>query len=209
MMKKITDYLKPNILIVFGALLFIYYLNFLSYGGAGIGLGISAIIISAYYLVIGILIILMGNKISPTAQKIFSLLSITLFALFMFVYFLIMTVITAGVMGPTAWTIKILSMVASLAFIVIYIISKFSDKQVLSRLAYLFSLVFVLALLLDLLFDATGASNTLGGMDVLLVVIYSVYSFYLFGSLEKKEELPLKTEEEPKKEETEQNDIPF
>ena len=30
MMKKITDYLKPNILIVFGALLFIYYLNFLS-----------------------------------------------------------------------------------------------------------------------------------------------------------------------------------
>ena len=34
-MKKITDYLKPNILIVFGALLFIYYLNFLSYGGPG------------------------------------------------------------------------------------------------------------------------------------------------------------------------------
>ena len=125
----------------------------------------------------------------------------------MFVYFLIMTVITADVMGPTAWTIKILSMVASLAFIVIYIISKFSDKQVLFRLAYLFSLVFVLALLLDILFDATGASNTLGGMNVL--VIYSVYSFYLFGSLERKEELPLKTEEEPKQEETEQNDIPF
>ena len=29
-MKKSTEYLKQNILIIFGALLFIYYLNFLS-----------------------------------------------------------------------------------------------------------------------------------------------------------------------------------
>ena len=39
-MKKITDYLEQNILIIFGALLFIYYLNYLAYGGAALALGI-------------------------------------------------------------------------------------------------------------------------------------------------------------------------
>lgn len=194
-MKKLTDYLKPNILIIFGALLFIYYLNFLSYGGAGLGLGITAIIIAAYYLTIGILLVLLGNKLSPMTQKIFGLLAVTLFAVFMFVYFLLTTIQGSDFMGPTAWTIKILSMVASLAFVVIYIISVFSDKPVLFRFAYLFSLIFVLALLLDLLFDVGGDSRELGKIDVLLVVIYSVYTFYLFSSIKKAEDAPKEEQE--------------
>lgn len=194
-MKKITDYLKPNILIIFGALLFIYYLNYLAYGGAALALGISAIIISAYYLTVGILLALIGNKLSPKAQKMFNLLSVSLFAVFMFIRFLLLTVNAASAMGPTAWTIKILSMAASLALIVSFSLSNFSSEPVACRFTHLFSLIFVLALLLDILFDIGGNSKTLGDIDVLLVVIYGFYSFYLFASFEKTEVISAKEEE--------------
>ncbi len=195
-MKKITDYLEQNILIIFGALLFIYYLNYLAYGGAALALGISAIIISAYYLTVGILLVLIGNKLSPKAKKMFNLLSVSLFAVFMFIKFLLLTINAASAMGPTAWTIKILSMAASLALIVIYIVSKFSAESFAYRFAHLFSLIFVLVLLLDILFDLGGNSKTLGDIDVLLVVIYGFYSFYLFASFEKTEVISAKEEEE-------------
>lgn len=194
-MKKITDYLEQNILIIFGALLFIYYLNYLAYGGAALALGISAIIISAYYLTVGILLALIGNKLSPKAKKMFNLLSVSLFAVFMFIKFLLLTINAASAMGPTAWTIKILSMAASLALIVIFIVSKFSTESFVYRLAHLFSLIFVLVLLLDILFDLGGNSKTLGDIDVLLVVIYGFYSFYLFASFEKTEVISAKEEE--------------
>ena len=194
-MKKITDYLEQNILIIFGALLFIYYLNYLAYGGAALALGISAIIISAYYLTVGILLVLIGNKLSPKAKKMFNLLSVSLFAVFMFIKFLLLTINAASAMGPTAWTIKILSMAASLALIVIFIVSKFSAESFVYRLAHLFSLIFVLVLLLDILFDLGGNSKTLGDIDVLLVVIYGFYSFYLFASFEKTEVISAKEEE--------------
>ena len=194
-MKKIADYLKPNILIIFGALLFIYYLNYLAYGGAALAIGISAIIISAYYLTVGILLVMIGNKLSPKAKKMFNLLSVSLFAVFMFIKFLLLTINAASAMGPTAWTIKILSMAASLALIVIYIVSKFSAESFAYRFAHLFSLIFVLVLLLDILFDLGGNSKTLGDIDVLLVVIYGFYSFYLFASFEKTEVISAKEEE--------------
>ena len=194
-MKKIADYLEQNILIIFGALLFIYYLNYLAYGGAALALGISAIIISAYYLTVGILLVLIGNKLSPKAKKMFNLLSVSLFAVFMFIKFLLLTINAASAMGPTAWTIKILSMAASLALIVIFIVSKFSAESFVYRLSHLFSLIFVLVLLLDILFDLGGNSKTLGDIDVLLVVIYGFYSFYLFASFEKTEVISAKEEE--------------
>lgn len=217
-MKRLTDYLKPNILIILGALLFIYYLNFLSYSGAALGIGISAIVLSAYYLFVGILFVLTGSKLKPKTQLIFNLLSVTLFAVFMFVGFLLTPINAARVMGPTAWTINILSMAASLALVVIYIVSKFSAEPFVSRFAHLVSLIFVLTLLLDILFEVNGTSKSLGDIDVLLVVIYGFYSCYLFGSLNKTEELPTqkkatteeKTQEEtatanaPQSEETEQ-----
>lgn len=194
-MKKITDYLEQNILIIFGALLFIYYLNYLAYGGAALAIGISAIIISAYYLTVGILLVLIGNKLSPKAKKMFNLLSVSLFAVFMFIKFLLLTINAASAMGPTAWTIKILSMAASLALIVIYIVSKFSAESFAYRFAHLFSLIFVLVLLLDILFDLGGNSKTLGDIDVLLVVIYGFYSFYLFASFEKTKVISAKEDE--------------
>ena len=195
-MKKLTDYLKPNILIIFGALLFIYYLNFLSYGGATLARGIIAVIMSAYYLTVGILFVLIGEKFSPNVQKILSIISVSLFAVFMFVNFLLETINNADIMRPTAWTIKILSMMASLALVVAYIIAKINDNPSIIRVAYLFSLIFVLALLLDLLFYINGASIALGDINVLLAVLYALYSYYLFSCMGKAEDAPKKEKTE-------------
>ena len=104
-MKKIGDFLKPNILVIFGALLLLYFLNYLSLNGAGLAIGIIAVVLSAYYLVVGILGILIGNKFSPQLKKIFEVLSVSLFGAFMFTYFLLTTITGAqinGLMGPTA-----------------------------------------------------------------------------------------------------------
>lgn len=181
--KKFTDFIKPNILIIFGALLLILNLNALSAKGTALALGIVAVLISVYYLTVGILLVIMGNKFSSQIQKVFETLSVSLFAIFMFVNFLLTAI--GGGMGITDWVITILSMVSSLALVIVYIMFKFGAPNLL-RFTYLFALIFVLALLLDVLFNAGG---TLGGIDVFLVVIYCAYSFYLFSSLNKGKEV--------------------
>ena len=206
-MKRIGDFLKPNILIIFAALLLLYFLNYLSLKGAGLAIGIFAVVLSAYYLAIGILCILVGNKFSPQLKKIFEVISVSLFGIFMFVFFLLTTISGAkidGLMGPTAWTIQILSMVAALAMVIIYILARLTNKDVLMRFAFLFSAIFVLALLLNILFDISGASTVLGNVDILLVVIYGIFTFYLFNTLSNKEEggvdAPKEVKEEKKEE---------
>lgn len=195
-MKKIGDFLKPNILIIFGALLLLYFLNYLSLDGAGRAIGIFAVVLSAYYLVVGILGVLIGNKFSPQLKKIFEVLSVSLFGAFMFTYFLLTTINGAqinGLMGPTAWTMQILSMAAALGLVVVYTIARLVNKDALMRFAYLFSAIFALALLLNILFDISGNSRVLGNVDILLVAIYVIFTFYLFSTLTNKAE----SKEEP------------
>ncbi len=97
-------------------------------------------------------------------------------------------------MGPTAWTVQILSMAAALGFVVVYIIARLVNKDALMRFAYLFSAIFTLALLLNILFDISGNSRVLGNVDILLVAIYAIFTFYLFSTLTNKAE----SKEEPK-----------
>ena len=190
-MKKIGDFLKPNMFIIFGALLLLYFLNYLSLNGASLAIGIFAVILSTYYLVVGILGILIGNKFSPQLKKIFEVLSVSLFGAFMFIYFLLTTINGAqinGLMGPTAWIVQILSMAAALGLAVVYTIARLVNIDTLMRFAYLFSAIFALALLLNILFDISGNSRLLGNVDILLVVIYVIFTFYLFSTLTNKAE---------------------
>ena len=208
-MKKVTDFLKPNILIILGALLFLFFMNYLSLQGGGLAIGIYAVVMSAYYLTIGILGVIIGSKFSPMLRKVFEVISVCLFAVFMFTALLIGTINAAqidGYMGPTAWIIAVLSMIASLALAVIYPLAKFMNKKGLVNFAYLFSAIFALVLLLDILFDGRGDAINLGGINIILTVIYAVFTFYLFNSIEKVEEAPKEVaapkeeKEEPKEE---------
>ena len=198
-MKKITDILKPNILIVFGALFFLVYLNYLSYSDEALALGIIAVIFASYYIAIGILGIILGDKFSPMLKKVFDVVSACLFPIFMFIYFLMMTINIADYMGPTAWIIAILSLVASLAAPAFFAVSKFINKPLFVRIAFLSVAIFALALLLNVLFDASGATTVLGNISIVGVVLYALFIIYLFNALNKAEETP--KQEAPKQEE--------
>lgn len=202
-MKKLTDFLKPNILIVFGALMFLFFLNLLADDGIFLAIGIMGIICAVYYLGVGILEVIIGNKLPESLKKILEIVSVSLYAVFMFVYFLLLTIYYAGAnpastnfMGPTAWIIAILSMIASLALAGFYIVSKLVKLPLITRLSYLFAAIFALALLLNILFDPRGDSVVLGNIDIILVVIYIVFTFYLFNALEKLDSAPKKEEKE-------------
>lgn len=213
-MKKVTDFLRPNILIIFGALLFLFFLNYLSASPkdepATLAIGIIATILSVYYLAIGILGLFLGDKLP---KKVFEVVSVCLFAVFMFTYFLIALINGAQVknyMGPTAWIIAILSLIGSLALAAIYPVARFVKNKVVLSLAYLFSAIFALVLLLNILFNPRGNSTVLGNIDLILVAIYGVFLFYLFGTLGQPEEAPapkkVEAKEEPKEEQPAQEE---
>ena len=193
-MKRAADFLMPNILIIFGALLFLFFLNYLSGQGATLAIGIIATIVSVYYFAIGILGLFFGDKLP---KKVIEVVSVCLFVVFMFTYFLIALIQAAQInnfMGPTAWIIAILSLVGSLALAGIYPAARFVNKKGLLGLAYLFSAIFALVLLLNILFTPRGNSTVLGNIDLILVAIYGVFIIYLFGTLKPAGEVEEKRE---------------
>ena len=193
-MKKSAALIKPYVSIIFGTLLFLYYLNWLSLSGTGLAIGIIATVLSVYYLAAGILGVILGEKFGPGLKKGFDIASIVSFPTFFFVLLLILTIDGADSMGPTGWVISILGMIASLAAALIYLLAKLIDNEVLKKLSYLFAAIFVLAMLLNVLFDIAGNPVALGFIDVLAVVIYALFAYMLFLSLPRKE----KAQEEEK-----------
>ena len=195
--------LRPNILIIFGALLILYYMNWLQGGGAMLALGIVAVVMAAYYVAIGVLGIVIGDKLP---KKVFDIISASLYPLFMFVYFLITLINLAGIanyMGPTAWVIAILSLIGSLGLAVLYPLAKLTNDKLLTKLSFLFAPIFALILLLNIVFDSQGNSNVLGMIDMILLAIYLVYCFYLFSAMggEEPASAAEKGAEEPQQEE--------
>ena len=199
-MKKIGEFIKPFIAIIIGALLFLVYLNYLSFRGATLAIGIIGVAVSVYYLAIGILGVVLGDKFSKPVKRIFDLVSVILFPTFMFVVFLIVFIIAVqgSALLPTGWVIAIASIVGALLMVVAYLLAFFIKNKVLARLSFLFSAIFVLALLLDILF-VNGAPIVLGNISILNTVIYLVYTFMLFNSFPKVEEKK-ETKEEPEAE---------
>lgn len=185
-MKKIGDLIKPYASVVFGALLLLYYLNWLTGQGTMLAIGIIALLVSIFYLAYGILGSILGEKF----PKALGIIAIALFPFFMFICFIIG--LTNGVdgIGPTGWIILILSMNGSLIFSGLYVVAAFVKVPVLKRLAFLFAAIFGLVLLMNIVFDGAGNPIILGNIDILLVVIYALYAFMMFSSL--KEEQPAK-----------------
>ena len=194
-MKKLHEFLKPFLSIILGALLLLFYMNWLTGQDAQLAIGIIAIVMAAYYLTVGILGVVLGDKLGG-AKKIFDIISICFFPTFMFVYFLVVAINGAEAIGPTGWVILILSMVASLALVVVFIIASFVKAPVFKRFAILFAATFVLALLLNLLFDLAGNPIVLGNFNIIAFVIYFIYTNMLLSSLSIGKEKKAKEAEE-------------
>ncbi len=184
-MKKIQELIKPVLMIIFGALILLFYMNFINsnYPGGYIALGIIGVVFAAYYLTIGILNLLIGKKLG----KVFDILNIDLFAVLMFTQFLIITIYGADNMGPTGWVIKILSMIAALTLAAFFVIFKLVNVPVVKRLTMLFAGIFALAMLLDILFDDRGFGEVLGNINMISLAIYVIFASILFSNVVKED----------------------
>ena len=184
-MKKIKELLKPFIFIIFGALLFLMFFNYLGVGGATLAIGIIAVIIAAYFLTVGILSVVLGDKLGK-AKGVLNLVGVASFPLLMGVIFLIQLIGDAKsdytYLGPSGWTIAILSIAASFALGVLLFIAYFVRNKGFHRVTFLFGAIFVLALLIDVLM-ANGFPVALGNIVVLQVVLYACYVSMLFEVL--------------------------
>ena len=199
-MKKIKDLLKPFIFIIFGALLFLFFFNYLGVGGPYLAIGITAIVLASYLLAVGIFSVVLGDKLGK-AKGILNLIGVSAFPLFMGVIFLldlIEKVKSETYLGPSGWTIAILSIAASFALGVILFIAYFVRNKRFHRIAFLFSAIFVLALLLDILVSDGFAVN-LGSIIVLQVVLYGCYVSMLFEVLSSLKEVKKEAKKEEEK----------
>ncbi|MCR4911873.1 MAG: hypothetical protein K5925_05050 [Bacilli bacterium] len=192
-MKKVYDIIKPFISIIFGALLFLIYLNSLdSQNGYFLALGILGVIFACYYIATGIIGLIVGSKLPARFKMVLEILSVDIFTLFMFLRFLFVLINYYDLYGPTAWTISIISMIASLAISGFYVVARLVNKNVLYRIASMFASIFVLALLLDLVFDLRGNSVGLGEISVINLVLYALFAAILLSSV-----MPMQQQEQP------------
>lgn len=209
-MKKISDLLKPFLLVIFGALLFLCYFDLLGSEGAGLAIGIVALVLAVYFLTVGLLGTLLGDKFPAKTKALLNACGIGAYPVFMGVYFLLVLISRASnewvQVGPMGWTLAIFSIGASFALAVFYYVGYFTKQHGFIRGTFLTSALFVLALLLEILLT-NGSPATLGSIVMLEVVLYGVYTSMLLESLKgfkdalkapKAEEA--KPEEEPKAE---------
>lgn len=201
-MKKIQVVVKPFLSIVFGALLLLTYLNWLSLDGGALVIGIFALLMSLYYLGAGITEAVTGDKLSPKAKKVFDIINISLFSAFASIYYLLYITNLSDRMGPTGWIVALAALLLSLALAIFSIIARLVSNPILKRLDVLFSALFMAALVLTLLFDSVGNPITLGSIDVISLVIYALFGVMLLESLTNKETKPVETPSDNVQEET-------
>ena len=191
-MKKIRDLIKPYISIILGALFLLSYIDYLGSGtGAGIAIGVIAMVVAAYYITIGVLGVVMGDKLQG---KIVTGFSVCCFPVFMFVSYLIGVIGGAG-LGITDWVILIVSMIGYLAFAIVYVISLAAPSSQLNKLVYLFSSIVVLAMVLDIVYGQNG--GTLGNIVLASLIIYILYADLMFASLPSREVKMVAVEDKP------------
>lgn len=202
-MKKIQEVAKPFLSIIFGALLLLTYLNWLSLNGGALVIGIFALLMSLYYLGAGITEAVMGEKLPLKAKKVFDIINVSLFSTFAFIFYFIYIINLSGRMGPTGWIVALAALLLSLTLAVFSIITRLVSNPVIKRLDVLFSALFMAALVLTLLFDSAGNPITLGSIDVISIVIYALFGMMLLESLTNKEVKPVETPSDNVQEEIE------
>ena len=180
--------IKPFLALVLGILMLLYYLNY--YIGSGVtgsylALGIIGLVIGSW-LIFAAVIGIAWPRMPVGLKKVFDIVSISSFAGFMFVDFLMEVINTYQAMGASSWIIYVLGMVASSGLCAVYIISRFVRGDAMSKVASIFGLVFVLALISRLLFPASAQGPvSIDDIPLVPVLMYVIYCFLLFKSLAK------------------------
>ena len=188
-MKRISEIIRPFSTIVFGALFFLMYFNYLQLQGEALAIGIVATVISVYYLAAGILGFILGEKLPSGLKKVLDLITLSAFPLFFFVLCLLTTIEIHQYFGPAGWLLIILSMIGSLSFSVFSVIARLVNKPLLVRIAYLFASIFTLVLLSNLLFEFDGTPTQIGDVVIVELAVYALFVSIMFGSIRKEEKV--------------------
>ena len=205
-MKKVLELVKPFLLIIFGALLLLIYLNLLQGRDEVLAMGIVGLIVSVYYLGLGIVRMILGDKLPASLCNILDLVAVCLFPVFLFASYIINIIQLHDMYGPTGWVIIILSLIASLGLAGMYAVAYFLKGKLFCKIAQLCGLALILVLLLNVVFDADGGVAALGNIPIVIVVVYVCYSIMLFralgelGAAADAEPAPAPAKEEPKQE---------
>lgn len=182
-MKKFYEKVKPFFLVILGALILLSYLFYMQGDGAALALGIVSIVVAAFYIGYGVVVLLIGSKIPALVKKILDVVAVGFFPAFVFTGILMDTINLYQNFTPTGWIIAILGMIAALGIVVVYAVAAFVKNNILSKLVSIFALTFVLALLMNVLFDVTGLPVVLGNVVIVYLAIYAVYTAILFSAI--------------------------
>lgn len=182
-MKRLNEIIRPFLAIILGALILLMNLNNLQGENEVLAYGIIGVVAAALYVAIGVIGLTLNNRLPTSAKKAFEIVVVVTFPILMFVFFLLTTINLADVLGPNGWFLAILKMVASICFAIVYLIAGLVKERHINKLALLLASVFILALLLEVLFDVIGNAIGLGGIIVVEVVVYFIYGNILFNSL--------------------------
>ena len=217
-MKKAICFLKSNILIFIGALLFLAYLNYFAAGGALIALGIISTLTAIYFIVIGVLNLLIGDKFSALMRKVFDIIAVCLFALLLFTGTIISLVNMIQISAnqnsgmrflPNAWLIMIIASLTSFALMGFYPVARLVKGAAIKKLGFIFASMFAVGALLNVIFDAQGTAIALGDIPFVYVTILIGFNFYLFETLVDDKEEPKAVEQKApaKKEEKKEEKV--
>ena len=194
-MKKLQEVVKPFISLILGGLIILYYLNWLQLNGAGLVIGIVALIVGAYYLCAGIIPVIAKDKVDNSLIKLFDLISVLALPVYMALYHALVIIFRGQNIGPNGWIISIFSLAISLGFVIIYLLNEFNKNTNFSKYIQLLSMGLALDLLLLILFDGAGNPIVLGQLDIIQVVIDLLYLGIMFGSLHVTKEISQSEEE--------------
>lgn len=181
-MKKIQEIIKPYLSIIFGVILLLGYMYYFKYDGAALAIAIIALIYAIYYITIGVVDVVAGDKLPANIRRIFEMISVSLFPVFVFIYVLIWLISAGDVYTPSGWIIVIYSLIISLFFAGIVSAVYLAKTPVLSKIAKLFAALFILALILAVLFELDGSPRVLGTVNVIELILYGLYAMILFSS---------------------------
>ena len=198
-MKKLIDLIKPFLSIVLGALVILLFLNGLSDGGTDTAKAVFALIVGAYFITIGVIKFVAGNKIDKKVLDILSAIAIASYAVLFFVVVVcnmadfasedIMKQIRGY--GTNGWIIALYSVVISAGFAAVYLVAYFVKNEVLNKVSNLLGLLFLLALVLNVLFSIDrGDPVQLGDIVILAVVTHSLFGYIYLASVGEEKVLP-------------------
>lgn len=202
-MKKLHELIKPFLAVILGALLLLIYMNGLGSEGKSLALAIVGVVFAAFYIGAGIMRVLLSDKLKADVVKILDVAFVGCYALLMFVGYILKVIDLDA--GPTGWFIVVLSLASSIGFVVLFALATFLRNKNIKQLAQLFGFIFLLALVLNFVFDDAGNPVALGFVAILDVVVLGVYSSLLISSITSLGELRRrpKVEAEPEEEKAE------